>query len=215
MVRNKIRMVTVICLVITVLLVLFFFIKALYFPVIYPTKSSGGKLAVVLHSGFFHPTRPVITIKHSLEGQHIADYMLTIENGLRIQEPQVYPMPRLEDGTVELAVEIGDNIDSRFALVFDNASDFFKNGLLIYLFLGEDTSIKFEGEKSYDRYVTFVSGKKKICFYKKADSHDWTIIDDSPRLKKLPRNELWLYWYSGWKENEWVVTYADNSYIEE
>jgi len=213
--RNKTVIITLCAIGIIVLSLFAFFIKAMYFPVIYPIKSSSGELSVVLYSGF-HTNRPVITLRHYIDGLHIADYELTIEKGVRVQEPQKYTLPSFEEGAVDVIIKLGDDYKSNFAISYNHASDLYKRGLLIYL-TSDNSFISYEPrEYIYDRYIYFVSGDSRMCYSLKVNALEWELIDkhidSTPKLKKIPRNEdPYLVTYSGWKEYEWIVTFADGS----
>ena len=200
------KVVKIILLVIAILLVISliisgsFLVRVIYFPVIYPIKSTPQELSLVHYSGF-HSNRPVITLKHFVDERHITDYVLTIEKGLRQDEPQTYELPRIEEGTVEVYIELGRRFeDSSFTITYNQASDLYEKGLLIYLYT--DFSNAFQP----DGYIYFRSGRTKICYFRGAASSEWSIISNGPKLKRIPKREtINIYWYSGWKENEWVV----------
>jgi hypothetical protein len=178
-----------------IVVIAFFVVKLDVFSwVFYPTKSSPHKLSIVLYSGFF-PNKPVITLKHYKNGLHVGDYSLEIEDGVYDQEPQSYELPKLDNGTVMVNVELGDEMSSSFILTYDDAETLYQKGLLIYL-ANFDTP-----------YVYFVSGKETTCYNKATDSDKFTIETEFPSLKTIPANENpgFVAIYSGWKENKWVV----------
>lgn len=141
--------------------VIAFIYIALSYPwVIYPTKSSPNKLSIACYSGFW-PNKPVITLKHYVNGLHDSDYILDIKNGVHIQEPQSYELPDLDDGIVEVNIEMGDEMNSSFKLTYDNAKDLYQRGLLIYLADYDDNG---------NQYVYLVSGKETTCYNRSTDS---------------------------------------------
>jgi hypothetical protein len=166
--------------------------------IIYPTKSSPNKLFIVCHSGLFYPNKPVITLKHYINNLHVCDNILVIKNGVHVQEPQSYDLPNLDNGRVEVTVELGDKMNSSFTLNYDNANDLYQRGLLIYLADYNDNG---------NQYVYFVSGKETTCYNRTKDSSEWTIKAEVPSPKAIPHKEYFAYsvGYSGWKENKWVV----------
>jgi len=194
-----------------------FIVKALYFPVLYPTRSSSRELTLVLYGGFY-PNSPMITLKHYIDEVHVEDYVLTIENGIRIQEPQSYRLPKLDEGAVVISVELQDEVNSVFTIIYSQASDLYRTGLLIYLYTDFNSSdfVK-EGIYFRDKYVHFISGRHRTTYFlsgedrayflNNGNSPEWSIITNSPRLRMIPRNDApYLVWYSGWKENEWIET---------
>jgi hypothetical protein len=163
---------------------------------VYPTKSAPHKLSLVLYSGFYPPNKPVITIKHYKNGEHFGDDILEIKKGVFELEPQSYDLPELGDGSVVVNFKLGDKKNNGFTLTYDNAEDFYKRGLLIYLATYDDS------------YVYFVSGKETLCYIKSDDSSEWGIIKTKiPSLKAILKKETPIppLGYSGWKENKWVV----------
>ena len=211
------RMITIIILCAVVLIPIAFLIKALYFPVIYPTKSSSQKLTIVNYSGFLD-NRPVITLRHFVEGRHIADYVLAIEKGVREQEPQAYSLPKFEEGALEVNVDLGGDTNGSFAITYNQASNLYGRGLLVYLYTDFSNYSYVEGRHVVDRYVHFISGESKICYFrdkyaslnKEGYSPEWSIVMENPRLKMIPRDiQPYLVTYSGWRENEWVIKQVD------
>ena len=191
--------------VVCVVGILFFYtIKVLYLPVIYPIKSLSKEITFVYYGGYY-PNKPVITLKHYIEEVHVVDYVLSIENGIYIQEPQFYKLPELNEGVVEVNIEFGGTVNGSFSIPYSQASDFYKNGLLVYLTDNDSNISTIEGFVYYDLYLYFISGESKICYFKEAGSSEWSITTSSPQLRKIPRDERpYLIWYSGWKENKWV-----------
>lgn len=167
--------------------------------VFYPTKSSACTLSLVLYSGFF-PNKPAITLKCYENGLLIGDYFLEVKKGVYDQEPQSYKLPELDNGTVEVNVELGDNLNSSFTLMYDDAEALYQRGLLIYL-ANFDTP-----------HVYFVSGNETTCYNKATDSGEFTIETDFPSLKAIPAKENpgFVAIYSGWKDNKWVVSEIKN-----
>ena len=120
---------------------------------------------------------------------------------------------------VEVYVEIRDDFDTKpapISLVYDSAEELYQKGLLIYLLSNNSSFPKWACcryfEEIYDRYIYFVSGKDTICLLKKADSSEWSIIESAPSIRRLPQKydgPEAPYYYSGWKENDWVMIKAD------
>jgi hypothetical protein len=166
---------------------------------IYPTKSAPHKLLIVCCDPEY-PTKPVITLKCYLNGQHISDNTLVIKNGLHLQEPQSYDLPKLENGEVEVNLELGDRMHSSFTLTYDNAKDLYEKGLLIYLDLGNHYY-------NNDQFVCFVSGKVTTYYGRATNDEEWSIKKEAPSLKAIPPKENPGYAIpnSGWRENKWVV----------
>ena len=205
---KRLKTVVVLCVVVGILL---YSLKWWFFPVIYPTESSSRHLTIVRYSGFLRPNRPVITLKHFLDEHHLADYVLTIENGISEQEPQRYRLPKIKEGKVEVTLEFGDRINDSLKVVYNQASEMYKKGLLIYLQADfSNFSSNIHGDQFYDRYACIVSGKNKICLFREKYSTEWTEIVNGPKLERIPRkyepnSAGYIPTYSGWKENEWIV----------
>ncbi|MDR1689641.1 MAG: hypothetical protein LBS21_13680 [Clostridiales bacterium] len=195
--------------VICFIIVLFsYFIKIIYFPVIYPTKSSSKKLSIVLYGGYYlYKEKQIVTLRHYVDEKQVADYILEIKDGIYTQEPQFYELPELNEGVIEVIFESSKSENLNFTIDFRQTKDFYEKGLLIYF----DSDFKSDyaidrGESSeYDRYIHFVSGKNKAGYINKAGSSEWVVASSSPRLRKIPQDER-PYWpeYSGWKENKWI-----------
>lgn len=115
-----------------------------------------------------------------------------------MQEPQSYELPDLDDGKVEVCIEMGDELNRRFKLTYDNAKDLYQRGLLIYLADYEDNG---------NQYVYLISGKEMIYHNRTTDSDKWTIKTEVPSPKFIPHKEYtgYISVYSGWKDNKWVV----------
>ena len=191
--------------------------KGLFFNRVLPVNSTPKKLSLTVYK-WFHPNKPVIILRHYINGLHICDYTLSIENGVHVFEPQVYDLPELVEGTVEIIVELGDNAyvksgnkaNSNFTIYCTNASDLYRKGLLVYL-TPIDSEIYFSVENIgfYNRYVYFVSGDNKICYFNSACNPEWSIIMNAPPLIRIsPREDPSgsMYWPSGWEANVWVVS---------
>ncbi|MDR2589619.1 MAG: hypothetical protein LBC71_01330 [Oscillospiraceae bacterium] len=215
MMNKRVKIIILTLVMIIILIPLGFVIKKLYFPVIYPVKSTPQELTIVLYRGFHHNS-PIITLRHYIGDLHIADYTLVIENGIGAEETQNYRLPRFEEGTVEINIDLRDRMDSRstpISLIYDNAEELYQRGLLIYITTdGSGRSIVDDNnlviEHVYDRYVHFVSGQDRKCFLKEKYSSEWVLTSNAPSLKRLPAKysgpQLPPY-YSGWRENEWIV----------
>ena len=192
--------------------ILAYLVKVLYFPVIYPIKSLPRELSIVTYGGY-DSNKQVITLRHTIGDQNSAKYTLTIENGIQIQEPQFYQLPKLDDGTIEVDLEFIGGEAASLTKVYNQASDLYENGLLIYL--DTDFNSQFIRDKDnyvqYDRYVHFISGGNRVIYFNKAGSSEWSIVTSSPRLRKIPRyEEPYLVWDSKWRENEWVKEILSN-----
>ena len=166
---------------------------------IYPTKSSPHKLSIACYDVNYYDNRPIITLKHYVNGLNVAEYILEIKNGLHIQEPQSYQLPKLENGRIEVNVELRDNMNSQFTFTFEDAEDLYKKGLLIYLDIGSHYYNK-------DQFACFVSGKETTCYGRETDIDKWNIKADMPSLKSIPPKENPGYapTNSGWREYKWV-----------
>jgi hypothetical protein len=173
---------------------------------IYPVKSTPHELRIVLYSGYY-PNRPIITLGHYINDRHVCDYVLTIENGVGVQEPQKYKLPELREGTVKVNVEIGGIENGNFAITYSHVDELYENGLLIYLTKNDSKYELIEGIEYYDRYIYFVSGKEKTCYFKAAYTTEWIPKADAPSLKRIPeRYDGPFYpWDSGWEKNDWVI----------
>ncbi|MDR2598906.1 MAG: hypothetical protein LBC73_01355 [Oscillospiraceae bacterium] len=213
---KRVKTIILILVMSIIMIPLGFVIKKLYFPVIYPVKSTPQELTIVLYRGFF-PNSPIITLRHYIGNLHIADYNLVIENGIRTEESQNYRLPEFEEGVIEIYIDLRDKMDSRstpISLIYDNAEELYQRGLLIYITTDGSGGLSivddnnFVVEHVYDRYVHFVSGKDKKCFLKEAYSTEWVLTSNAPSLKRLPAKysgpQLPPY-YSGWRENDWIV----------
>ncbi len=178
---------------------------ALSYPwgIIYPTKSSPHKLSIVIHSGSWE-NKPIITLKHYVNGLRVSDYILNIKNGVHVQEPQSYELPNLDNGIVEVNINLGDEMNSNFTLTYDNAEELYEKGLLIYLADYNDNN---------DLLAYLVSGKETTCYNRAPDySAKWVIKAEMPSPKFFPHKEYTAYVsiYSGWKDNKWVVDDINN-----
>ncbi len=194
--RRITHIVLIIISICCVTIALFFLYIHLVPSTILPTKSSPNTLSIVRYSGpYGFPNKPVITLKQYVNGSHICNYTLEIKAGVFIQEPQWYELPKLNNGQVEIDVKFGDEMSSGITLIYDDAQDFYQEGVLIYF---ANFSIP---------HVYFVSGKETTCYSRATDTEEWTNVTDFPSLKAIPADEGigWVTVYSGWKENKWVV----------
>ncbi|MCL2254248.1 MAG: hypothetical protein FWC09_07365 [Lachnospiraceae bacterium] len=222
---KQIKIIFILCSIVIIIITLII-IKGLFFPVIYPTKSSPQKLTLAIYRNPYI-NRPIVTLKHYINEQHIADYILTIENGVKVYEPQSYILPKLNEGVVEVNIELGDEINSSFIISDIQANELFNDGFLIYLY--SDHRNRFYNESMnlifHEQYVNFIFGSNRIVYYLSGENRasgyymldtgnwgwtdeaypEWTIVTNSPRLKKLPHDiKYYSKWYSGWKENKWI-----------
>lgn len=177
-----------------------------------PTKSSPRALTFTVYKKDYR-TKPVITLRHYVDGMHVCDYTLTIENGVHIEEPQSYALPKIDKGRVEVNINLQDE-NGNFTIIYNQADDFYKKGLLIYLTEGKtDSSSVIYSDTVCDRYVYLVSGEKKICYFKGRDSSEWSIIMDPLSLKGIKIKELSPAIIDSppkWEKNEWVVMSVNN-----
>ena len=122
-----------------------------------PTKSSSHKLSLVLYDRFSFP-EPSITLRHYVNNEHISDYVLDVKTGVQIQEPQSYTLPELNEGMVEVNIELGGNEEGSFTITYIKASDLYKRGLLIYLTTNNSKYYlrEVDGKEFYDRYIYLV-----------------------------------------------------------
>ncbi len=189
-------------------LILFFAIQFDVFSwVFYPTKSSPHELSIVCYSGYYD--KLVVSLKQYVDGLHICDYTLEIKDGVNVKEPQSYELPKIDNGRVEVNVEFWDDRNEacdNITLVYDDAETFCQNGLLIYFTYSNPP---------YIPYVYFVSGKETTCYNKTTDSDEFTIETVFPSLLRvIPEKEdppaCYYIYYSGWKENKWVVEEINN-----
>ena len=199
--RRRVGRIVLIIISVCCAMIALFFLYILFFPAnILPTKSSPHTLSIVRYSGYSYSNKPVITIKSYENDLHICDYILEIETGVFIQEPQSYELPETGSRTVDIQVELGDEMNSSFTLTYNDAADLYQKGLLVYL-------------AKYDElYVYFVSGKETTCYSRATDAEEWTNVAEFPSPKAIPREENpgFVSIYSGWKENEWVVKEISN-----
>jgi len=212
--KMNIKVIILISLLCVVLILVAFFVRIVFFSVIYPIRSSYGELTLVLHGGF-HPNSPTVTFRHYEEGQYISSYVLVIENGIRIQEPQTYRLPELADGTVEVTINLGEDVNSSISIANLHARDLYEAGLLIYLYTNFNDCIIIDGVYFCNRYIHFITGRYRTTFFlsgedranylRNGHSLEWSIVTNAPRLRRLPDYTApFLVQYSGWRENEWT-----------
>ena len=75
-------------------------------------------------------------------------------------------------------------------MVFSNASELKRSGLLIYFM------------DIYRMYV--ISGEKKVCYGYDTIEKNWFIVEDPPPLFRDPAGVAPNDWTSGWQNNEWA-----------
>lgn len=174
--------------------------------VIYPTKSSPHMLSIVGYD-VVYPNKPVITLKY-VNNLQIKENILEIKNGVQTREPQTYVLPKIDNGKIEVKVELGDIKNSTFILNYDNAEDLYQRGLLIYLDLANHFS-------NNAQFVCLVSGQVTTCYSRVTAFDEWTNSTKIPSLKTIPPREPPpdVVVYSGWKENKWAAN--DNNKTEE
>ena len=174
-------------------------------------ESSRHVLAITQHRWRYR-LKPVITITHSVNGAHIADYVLTLENGISNLERQSHRLPRLDEGTALVSIALGDRKESSFTMYFERASDLYEKGLLIHLTSNKGEFAFVNGAPSFDHHVYIVSGEREACYLRKLGTSEWLPITDAPPLERFIRREEPpgdLLFNTGWREYEWVVVYAD------
>ena len=221
MIKLKLRVSKGVLIACGVVVVLLFtgFLVWIYWPwVFFPTTSSRHELTIT-NDGWGSRTRPIVTISHYVNGMHAAKYILTIENGVSHLERQSYRLPRFDEGTVEVKVEfgtgptgVGPPID--FTLVYENASDLYEGGLLIHITGNNGERIWINGTGYDDHHVYFMSGEREQVYFRKANTSEWLSISDAPPLERVLRKGPPpgdTVFYSGWREYEWTVVYADSS----
>lgn len=186
------KTILLLCLVVTLIILIFCYF--LSFWVVLPTESLSNTLTLARY-GYVSPSR--IILRHYINDVHICDYTLDLKVELRHQTVQHYELPQLDNGWVEVCVELKNNkgnINTRF----DHVKDLYERGLLIYY--GSDLS-------DIDRYVHFISGENKTCFHNKNGVFDWEFGNDESKIIKYSRQEIsYSPGYYGWKENRWFKT---------
>lgn len=177
--------------------------------IILPTESSPHTLTFVNYGGCYIDR---VTIRHYVNEVHINDYVLELKIGVRYQHSQSYELPQLNEGMIEVNLELmdrADRNDGTITINYDKASDLYEKGLLIYTTTDYKSNIAIGDFAYYDQYVYFISGKEKTSYFEKAGSSEWSLTTDSPKLKKFTREEMgYSTFYYGWKENEWEVSPA-------
>ena len=175
--------------------------------IILPVKSSSHTLTLVRDG---YPRIHQITMRHYVNDVLINDYNLELKIGLRVQQPQKYMLPLLNEGRVEINVELVNisdvNIGS-FTVSYDNANDMYKKGLMIYTFSDFMSRIYIGGYAYCDEYIYFMSGKERTYYFEEAGSSEWSLTTNVPPLKRFIREQLGYcpLPYNSWKENEWEV----------
>ena len=170
-----------------------------------PIKSETRTLSVALYSGM-HVNSVTITLEHYIDGMHVSDYVLKIENGVGLQDPQSYELPELREGSVVVKVEFENIRSSEFELSFPVANDLYTKGLLVYFTNNENEGVLIDRLTYTDEYVYFVFGKGIVCHFKRAATEKWVSLTNPPPLRIFKLNEPAPYfvWDSGWEQNEWV-----------
>jgi hypothetical protein len=155
-----------------------------------------------------------ITLRHYVNGVHVSDYVLELKIGLRHQQPQSYDLPQLNEGMVEVNVELVNGMhkyNSSFTINYDKASNLYEKGLLIYTTDDYNSNTTIGDFIYYDRYIYFKSGEDETSYFEKAGSSEWSLITDAPQPKRFTRKEMgYSSLYYGWKENKWVVSPTNN-----
>ena len=178
-----------------------------------PTKSSSHTLTLVRY-GYPSPSR--ITLRHYVDDVPINEYILELKGELWSQVPQSYELPQLNEGMVEINVELKNGIDhstGSLTINYEEARDLYEKGLLIYFNTAFHSNITIGNFVYYDQYVYFVSKKERISYFEKAGSSEWVPITNAPPLKKFVREGMGYspYFGSGWQEkNKWVVMPVNN-----
>ena len=189
--------------------------------VFFPTTSTRHQLTVTSHRYRISAT-PIVSISHYVDGIHVADYTLTLARGISNLEKQSHRLPKLNEGTAEVSISLGDRFNSNFTIVYEQASDLHKNGLLIHMTGNEQATVFYEndghvwvsGMRYHNHRVYFVSGEREYIYFRRANTREWVPVTDAPPLERVLRKEpppADVIFYSGWREYEWVVEYADSS----
>ena len=175
--------------------------------VILPTKSSPYNLTLVRHGGPF-PNR--IVMLHFIDDTLVNEYVLDLEIGLRNQQPQKYTLPEVNEGRVEMIVELEDGvIDENKKLLtvnYKQASDLYNDGLLLYLITDYASYTNIGDFVYYNQYVHFISGEERKTYFEKGGNTEWTLKSDTPLPKRFVRKDLeYTPLDYTWKENEWKI----------
>lgn len=196
-------------LVVFSILILFLLVIVLYNNwIIVPVKSSAYTLTLVKYA---YSEIHKITLSHYVNDVLINDYELKLDVALSLQKPQSYNLPDLTDGKIIVSVELEDGATSSgnrtITAEYDNANDFYKNGLLIYLSQGKSymTINRFVYP---EQYVYFISGKNRKYFHEKAGTTEWVSESEAPKPKMFTRKDPMMIYSDydyNWKENKWSV----------
>lgn len=174
--------------------------------IILPTKSSPQMLTLVKYS---YARLNRITMRHYVNDVVVNEYVLDLKIDLRDQQPQKYKLPELNDGRVEISVELEDGVtpgnNSILTLNYDQASDLYNRGLLIYLATDFASHTEIDGFAYYDQYAYFISGQEGTYYAEEAGDSEWLIATDAPLPKKITREDMGFSPHHNdlWKENEW------------
>ena len=193
MMKNKIHI--VVAWIIAIFVMFFSFVASLQYVVL-PTNSSQNMLTLS-SDGYISPSR--ITIKHYVNNIHVCDYTLDLSIELRHQTFQKYKLPQLNEGRVEVCIElVGEQ--GYIKTNFIKAKVLYEKGILIY-FSSDNRDI--------NRYVYFISGRNKNIYYNKYDENGvfkWFPVQKAPNPRKIIRKEIsYSYGSYGWEENSWVI----------
>ena len=206
--RRRMKIILIVCGV----GILLTFIAIWYNPwIILPTKSSSNILTLVKYG---YPRLNRITMRRYVNDVPINDYTLDLKIDLRIQQPQKYKLPKVNEGSVEINIELEDGVihenSNVLTINYAQASDLYNQGLLVFLTTDYASIAYIGGFVYYDQYVYFISGEERTYYYQKAGSSEWSLITDAPQLKRFTREEMGYspHRYGLWKENEWVMSPA-------
>lgn len=171
--------------------------------VMFPTKSVPHTMTL---SRYTYLCANKITLKHYVNDIHIRNYVLELKVGMGVQGIQSYNLPQLSEGSVEVIVELNDELNSSITMKYNHAQNLYEKGLLIYFTDNNSEYFIVDGKSLYDRYVYFVSNNIKICYYREAFASNWEIIDDAPPLKIFAKEQMGHFPCANeWKNNHWVI----------
>lgn len=189
-----------------ILVLVTIFLCYIYFPwVILPVQSRHKTITLVECGG---PYIRKVSISHYINDIHENDY--TLDTELRIQQPQYYRLPKLNVGKATINIELEDGMNGEyitFPLNYEDASDMYKKGILIYSTANYKSSITIDGFVYNDQYVYIISGKEKACHFKKAGLSEWKQINDFSMLKVFAKEQMgYTPLYDEWKQNKWIIS---------
>jgi len=162
--------------------------------------------------GYLSPNK--VTLRYYVNNVHTNDYVLELKGELWDRKPQTYELPQLQEGRVEVDVELDDKVSippesiCTLTINYENAQNLYEKGVLIYFSTDLYSRTTIGRFVYYDQYVHFISGANRISYIEKAGPPNWSIIIDAPSPKKITPEGNFYFPYddSDWKEkNKWVV----------